>query len=123
MAFGAPSGFLREARSAPEKLYRAVIECWNRRDAAGFAELFEAEGHCIGFGGTEMPGPDKIESTLGRIFAEHETATYVAKVRDVRLLTAEIALLRAVVGDGAAWAGRHQIRYHLMRPVAFSNAW
>jgi uncharacterized protein (TIGR02246 family) len=35
---------------------------------------------------------------LEQIFADHETARYVAKVRNVRLLTTDIAVLRAVVG-------------------------
>ena len=81
----------------PELLYHALLECWNRRDARGFAALFEREGRCIGFDGSEMHGPQEIESMLGGIFADHETASYVAKVRDVRLLSREIAMLRAVV--------------------------
>jgi uncharacterized protein (TIGR02246 family) len=83
----------------PEQLFRRLHECWNARDAVGFASLFEEEeGHCIGFDGSEMHGRAEIASELGRIFADHETAAYVAKVRDLRFLTSEIALLRAVVG-------------------------
>ena len=69
-----------------------------RRNAAGFAGLF-------GFDGSEMHGPEEIESALGEIFADHETAAYVAKIRDVRLLTSELALLRAVVGMVPAGQG------------------
>ena len=86
------------ATETPEVLYDALLASWNRRNAAEFAALFEAEGHCIGCDGSEMHSPDEIESALGEIFADHETATYVAKIRDVRLLTPDIALLRAVVG-------------------------
>jgi uncharacterized protein (TIGR02246 family) len=75
-----------------------LLECWNARDSAGFAALFEPEGHSIGFDGSEMHGPGEIESTLEQIFADHETARYVAKIRDVRFLTADVAVLRAVVG-------------------------
>jgi uncharacterized protein (TIGR02246 family) len=84
--------------ATPEQLYRAVLECWNARNADGFAGLFDSEGHSIGFDGSEMHRPEEIESALGEIFADHETAAYVAKIRDVRLLTSELALLRAVVG-------------------------
>ncbi|HKI22472.1 MAG TPA: SgcJ/EcaC family oxidoreductase [Gaiellaceae bacterium] len=84
--------------ATPEQLYRAVLKCWNVRNAAGFAGLFESEGHSIGFDGSEMHGPEEIESALGEIFADHETAAYVAKIREVRLLTPELALLGAVVG-------------------------
>ena len=82
----------------PERLYRTLLERWNARDAAGFAALFEAEGHSIGFDCSEMHGPQEIEAALGQIFADHETAAYVAKIRDVRLLSPDTALLRAIVG-------------------------
>lgn len=85
-------------RAGPEELYRRLHERWNARDADGFAALFEDEGHVIGFDGSEMYGPAQIAAELGRIFADHETAAYVAKVRDVRFLGEDIALLRAVVG-------------------------
>jgi uncharacterized protein (TIGR02246 family) len=45
-----------------------------------------------------MHGPEEIESALGEIFADHETKAYVAKIRAVRQLAPELALLRAVVG-------------------------
>ena len=52
----------------------------------------------IGYDGSEMFGREEIASTLGQIFADHQTAAYVTKVRDVRLLTPNIARLRAVAG-------------------------
>jgi uncharacterized protein (TIGR02246 family) len=36
--------------------------------------------------------------TLQRIFADHPTAPYVSKVKSVRFLSPEVALLRAIVG-------------------------
>jgi uncharacterized protein (TIGR02246 family) len=67
-----------------------LLERWNKRDSAGFAALFEPQGHSVGFDESEMHGPAEIESMLEQIFADHETARYVAKVRDVRFLTADI---------------------------------
>jgi uncharacterized protein (TIGR02246 family) len=67
-----------EARG-PERLYYALLECWNARDPAGFAALFEDDGHSVGFDGSEMHGPDEIESTLRQIFTDHETGRYVAR--------------------------------------------
>jgi uncharacterized protein (TIGR02246 family) len=84
--------------NGPADLYRALLERWNARDAAGFAALFADAGQCIGFDGSEMHGAVAIESELARIFADHATATYVAKVRDVRSLASDVGLLRAVVG-------------------------
>jgi uncharacterized protein (TIGR02246 family) len=81
-----------------EQLHRRLIESWNARDSAAFAALFESDGHSIGFDGSEMHGPGEIESTLEQIFNDHEAARYVAKIRNVRLLTEDIGFLRAVVG-------------------------
>jgi uncharacterized protein (TIGR02246 family) len=79
-------------------LYRQLLDSWNRRDASAFAALFDDEGQSIGFDGSPMSGRDEIAATLGQIFADHVTATYVAKIRDIRLLAPDVALLRAVVG-------------------------
>jgi uncharacterized protein (TIGR02246 family) len=45
-----------------------------------------------------MHGQEVIRTTLGQIFADHQTPPYLAKVRSVRLLSPEVAVLRAVVG-------------------------
>lgn len=79
-------------------LYQQLLDSWNRRDAEGFATLFDDEGHSIGFDGSPMTGRAEIAATLGQIFADHVTATYVAKIRAVRFLAPDVALLRAVVG-------------------------
>ena len=79
-------------------LYRQLLDSWNRRDAEGFAALFEEDGNSIGFDGSPMNGRAEIAATLGQIFADHVTATYVAKIRGIRQLAPDVALLRAVVG-------------------------
>jgi uncharacterized protein (TIGR02246 family) len=52
----------------------------------------------IGYDGSEMFGRDEVASQLGQIFADHRTATYVTKVRSVKQLGPDTALLHAVVG-------------------------
>jgi uncharacterized protein (TIGR02246 family) len=84
--------------AAVESLHRALLDAWNARDAGAFAAVFDAEGHVVGFDGSEMHGPDEVASTLARIFADHPTAAYVAKVRDVRPRAPDAAILRAVAG-------------------------
>jgi uncharacterized protein (TIGR02246 family) len=81
-----------------ESLYRALLDAWNRTDAAGFASLFLPEGQSVGFDGSEMDGAEQIRTSLEAIFADHRPATYVGKVRSVHVLSAEAALLRAVAG-------------------------
>ena len=79
-------------------LYTRVIEAWNRRDADGFADLFTHDCNVIGFDGSQMNGRTQTASELRTIFANHPTASYVAKIRAVTPLDAHVTLLRAVVG-------------------------
>ena len=79
-------------------LYTRLLEAWNRRDADAYAALFTETGSVVGFDGSQMNGRAEIASTLGAIFADHATAAYVAKVREVRQIDERVALLRAVVG-------------------------
>jgi hypothetical protein len=50
-------------------LYHALLEAWNRHDAAGYAALFADDGYVVGFDGSEMKGRHEIEQSLGAIFA------------------------------------------------------
>lgn len=86
------------AEEEVRKLYHRLLEQWNQRNATGMAALFTATGNVIGFDGSQMNGQSEIASILGGIFAHHQTATYVGKVREVRFLNDDTALLRAVVG-------------------------
>jgi uncharacterized protein (TIGR02246 family) len=84
--------------TAVSELYQQLLDSWNRRDAASFAALYDEDSEVVGFDGSQMFGRVEIESTLGQIFADHMTATYVSKIRGVRFLAPEVAVLRAVVG-------------------------
>ena len=79
-------------------LYQELLASWNRRDAHEFAALFEEDGHSVGFDGSAMNGQAEIESHIGQVFADHVTAAYVGKSRQVRFLTPAVAILRAVAG-------------------------
>ena len=84
--------------SQVRELYRHLLEAWNQRDASAFAALYEEAGNQIGFDGSQMNGRAEIEAHLRQIFTDHKTATYISKVREVRFLNDETAILRAVVG-------------------------
>jgi uncharacterized protein (TIGR02246 family) len=86
-----------EHDSAVRGLYERLIGAWNDRDAAGFAGLFNEDGVSIGFDGSQMVGRE-IRDQLSAIFDDHATATYVARVRAIRSLGPDAALLRAIVG-------------------------
>jgi uncharacterized protein (TIGR02246 family) len=79
-------------------VYRKLIEGWNRRDAEGMSSAVADDGIVIGFDGSQMMGRAQVARDIGRIFADHETATYVTKIREVRALSENVGLLHAVVG-------------------------
>jgi len=91
---GSPSSNEIEVRT----LYQQLLDNWNRRNADAFASSFAEDGQVIGFDGSQMAGQAEIASTLRQIFTDHLTGAYVSKVRDVRLLSPDVAILRAVVG-------------------------
>jgi uncharacterized protein (TIGR02246 family) len=79
-------------------LYHGLLDAWNRRSARDMAALFAGQGGLVGFDGSEVNGRADIEAHLTAIFTDHVTARYVGKVREVRFLSPEVAVLRAVVG-------------------------
>ncbi|MBI1281817.1 MAG: SgcJ/EcaC family oxidoreductase [Anaerolineaceae bacterium] len=79
-------------------LYRHLLEAWNNQDAHGFAVSFADDANVVGYDGSQMNGVSEIELTLSGIFTHHKTAAYIAKVREVRFLSPQTAILRAVVG-------------------------
>lgn len=79
-------------------LYMQLLDCWNRRNAGDFAALFAEDGNSVGFDGSPLNGRAEIETTIRQIFADHQTSAYVGKIREVRFLTPQVAILRAVSG-------------------------
>jgi uncharacterized protein (TIGR02246 family) len=85
-------------RAAVAALFEALITGWNSKSGEAFAAPIARDGAVIGFDGSEQRGRDQIEQEMQRIFADHETAAYVAKVKSVELLSSDVALLRAIAG-------------------------
>jgi uncharacterized protein (TIGR02246 family) len=79
-------------------LYQELIQSWNSRNADDYAGLFAEDGNIVGFDGSQMNGRSEIAAEIGRIFEDHVTAPYYVKVREVRFLAPNVALLRAVAG-------------------------
>ncbi len=84
--------------SKVRSLHQALLQGWNQRSADGMAALFDEDANLIGFDGSQVNGRQEIQSHLGQVFAHHPTAAYVWKVREVRFLAPEVAVLRAVAG-------------------------
>lgn len=79
-------------------LYRQLLDRWNKRSAEPFAALFAEDGNSIGFDGSMTNGRAEIGAVLGKIFEDHVTPAYVGKIREVRFLNPETAVIRAVAG-------------------------
>ena len=89
-----------------EELYERILDGWNRRSAEDFAAGFAEAGSIVGFDGSQVDGRDEIRGHLAPIFADHPTPRYVSKVREVRGLGSDAAMLRAVVGMVPAGHGK-----------------
>jgi uncharacterized protein (TIGR02246 family) len=79
-------------------LYGRLIAGWNAGDAEAMAAPLAPDGLVVGFDGSQMKGRDGVKDELGRIFADHETANYVTKIRSVEALGNDAGLLHAVAG-------------------------
>src|SRR5829696_2548362 len=80
------------------RLYEQMLIAWNQQDAPAMAACFEVAGNLVGFDGTQADSRADIEDHLLPIFADHPTAAYVAKVREIRMLSSNVGILRAVLG-------------------------
>src|SRR5215218_1289882 len=79
-------------------LYQEILDGWNRHSGAAMAASFADEAEVVGFDGSQMSGRQTIIDSMDAIFASHETAAYLGKVRRVMPLAPGAALLRAVAG-------------------------
>ena len=83
---------------ATRDLYERFLETWDKRNARDFALLFASDGSLVGFDGSQVNGQLEIGAHLTEVFTHHQTPRYVSIVREVRLLTNDVTLLRANTG-------------------------
>jgi uncharacterized protein (TIGR02246 family) len=81
-----------------QEIYQQLIEAWNNRNAREMADLFSEQGESIGFDGSQSIGREEIYIHLSPIFKDHPTAQFVNKIKDIRFLSSDIAILRAIAG-------------------------
>jgi uncharacterized protein (TIGR02246 family) len=86
------------AVAAATALYRRLIEAWNDHDADAMGAALLEDSLVIGFDGSQMIGRAQVVGELASVFADHEVARYVTKVRSVTPLGADVAVLQAVAG-------------------------
>lgn len=81
-----------------KNLYKNLLDSWNEKDAEKYASSFAETGSVIGFDGSQMNSRNEIETEIGSIFTDHETADYVSKIQEVKFLSHDVALLRGIAG-------------------------
>ncbi len=84
----------RETRA----LYARLIEAWDKRNARDYALQFASDASLVGFDGSQVNGQLDIGAHVTEVFTHHQTPRYVSIVREVRLVSGDVALLRADTG-------------------------
>jgi len=79
-------------------LYQKLLESWNHNKSGDFANLFSKNGYIIGFDGSQMNDRQQIGKELSQIFSNHKVASYVGIIREIRSLSPDIFIIRAVAG-------------------------
>jgi uncharacterized protein (TIGR02246 family) len=84
--------------SQTRELYARLMETWDKRNARDFALQFTSDASLVGFDGSQVNGQLDIGAHLTEVFTRHQTPRYVSIVRDVRLLSSDVTILRANTG-------------------------
>ena len=79
-------------------LYQSLICAWNKRDAKRMSKQFAEKGIQIGFDGSMVTGRKEILLHLDPIFEKHPTAPFITKVKNIRALGSDTAILQAIAG-------------------------
>src|ERR671924_1004928 len=94
--------------AAIRALYQQVIDGWNAGSGDAFAAPFEEHADQVGFDGTHFKGRKEIASFHQHLFDVFlKGSRLVGKVRSVRFVTSDVAVMHAV--GGTLMAGQSDI--------------
>jgi uncharacterized protein (TIGR02246 family) len=83
--------------AAVRDLYRELMDGWNRGSGDAFAAAFTDDGDLVAFDGTHFKGREEIAPFHQELFDKWlKGSRLVGKVKDVRFLSPEVALMHAV---------------------------
>ena len=84
---------------AVRRLYRRLMDGWNRGSGAAFAAAFTEEGDLVAFDGTHFKGRREIEHSHQELFDRWMKGTrLVGEVKDLRFLGPDVAVMHAIGG-------------------------
>jgi uncharacterized protein (TIGR02246 family) len=88
---------MRKDQEQIEGLFAQIIEGWNAGSAVAMASPFSGRADYVAFDGTHTRGRDEIAASHRALFDRFLRGTQlVGKLRSVRFLTEDVALLHAV---------------------------
>ena len=93
---------------AIRSLYQQLMDGWNAASGDAFAAPFEEDGDLVGFDGTHIKGRQEIASFHQHLFDMFlKGSRLVGKVRSVRFLISNVAVMHAV--GGTVMAGQSDL--------------
>jgi uncharacterized protein (TIGR02246 family) len=108
-------------------LYQRTIDGWNKASGDAFAAPYTDDSDFIGFDGTYMKGRQQIASFHQMLFDKFlRGSRLIGKVRSIRFVTVDIAIMIAV--GGTVMAGQSDIEpernsIHTIVAVKRNNNW
>ena len=85
--------------AAIRSLYFQMIDGWNKGDGDSFASPFADDSDLVGFDGTHLKGRQQIASFHQQLLDTYvKGSRLVGKIRNVRFLTPDVAIMHAVGG-------------------------
>lgn len=86
-------------KAAIRSLYQQLMDGWNAASGYAFAAPFEEDGDLVGFDGTHIKGRQEIASFHQHLFDMFlKGSRLIGKVRSMRFLTSNVAVMHAVGG-------------------------
>ncbi|MDQ3965243.1 MAG: SgcJ/EcaC family oxidoreductase [Actinomycetota bacterium] len=83
--------------AAVRGLYQQLMDGWNQGSGAAFAAVFTEDGALVAFDGTHFKGREEIAPFHQELFDKWlKGSRLVGKVKDVRFLSPDVALMHAV---------------------------
>lgn len=84
---------------AIRSLYQQLMDGWNKGSGEAFAAPFAEDGDLVGFDDTHLKGRQEITSFHQQLFDTYvKGSRLVGKVKKIRFLTSDVALMHAVGG-------------------------
>jgi uncharacterized protein (TIGR02246 family) len=105
---GSASTSRSDDEDAIRALYQQLMDGWNRGSGEAFAATFAEDDELVGFDGTHLKGRQEIASFHQQLFDTYvKGSRLVGKIRSVRFLTPDVAVMHTV--GGTIMAGQTDI--------------